>query len=62
MGIEKPKLTKIQLRQKALRSLKIDATCPACRQEKLQRILPFPKGEPPEEDYILNYVLRMNTL
>ena len=62
MGIEKPKLTKIQLRQKALRSLKTDATCPACRQEKLQRILPFPRGEPPEEDYILNYVLRMNTL
>ena len=62
MGIEKPKLTNIQLRQKALRSLKTDATCPDCGQEKLQRILPFPRGEPPEEDYILNYVLRMNTL
>ena len=62
MGIEKPKLTKIQLRQKALKSLKTDATCPACGQEKLQRILPFPRGEPPEEDYILNQVLRMNTL
>jgi len=62
MGIVKPKSTKAQLRQKALGRLKTDATCPCCRQEKLQRILPFPRGEPPDENYILNQVLRMNML
>ena len=62
MGITKPKLTKDQLRQKALGRLKINATCPCCKQEKLQRILPFPRGEPPDENYILKQVLRMNTL
>mgnify|MGYP000126722254 CR=1 FL=1 len=62
MGIKKPKLTKIQLQQKALGRLKTDATCPCCGQKKLQGILPFPRGEPPDENYILNQVLRMNTL
>ncbi|MFK7982247.1 MAG: IS91 family transposase [Saprospiraceae bacterium] len=62
MGIEKPKLTKAQLRQKALNRLKTNAICSCCGQKKLQRILPFPRGEPPDENYILNQVLRMNTL
>ena len=61
-GIAKPKLTKLQLRKKALSRLKTDATCPCCRQKKLQRILPFPRGEPPDETYILKQILRMNTL
>ncbi len=62
MGIVKPKLSKTELRQKALSRLKTDANCPCCGQEKLRRILPFPRGEPPGENYILNQVLRMNTL
>ena len=62
MGIQKPKLSKSQIRQKALGRLKTDAVCPCCGKGKLQRILPFPRGEPPDEDYILNQVLRMNSL
>ncbi len=62
MGIVKPKLTKTELRQKALSRLKTNANCPCCGQGKLQRILPFPRGEPPDDNYILNQVLRLNTL
>ena len=62
MGISRPKLSKQQIRQKALSRLKTDGVCPCCGQEKLQRILPFPRGEPPDENYILTQVLRMKTL
>ena len=62
MGLVKPKLSKTQLRQKALTRLKTDATCPCCGQEKLKSILPFPRGEPPDDNYILRHVLRRNTL
>jgi len=61
MGIGKPKLTKQQLHQKALGRLKTNTACPCCGQEKLKRILPFPRGEPPDDDYISKQVLRMNT-
>ena len=62
MGLVKPTLSKVQLRQKALTRLKADATCPCCGQEKLKSILPFPRGEPPDDNYILKQVLRRNTL
>ena len=62
MGVLKPKLSKAQLRQKAVNRLKTDSLCPSCRQGKLLRILPFPRGEPPDDNYILKQVLRMNTL
>ena len=62
MGLVKPTLSKVQLRQKALTRLKTDATCPCCGQEKLKSILPFPRGEPPDDNYILKQVLRRNTL
>ena len=62
MGVLKPKLSKAQLRQKVINRLKTDSLCPCCRQGKLQRILPFPRGEPPDDNYILMQVLRMNTL
>lgn len=62
MGIAKPKLTKQQLRQKAVSRLKIDATCPCCRQQRLTSILPFPRGEPPDDNYILSQIIRRNRL
>jgi len=62
MGISKSKLTKEQLRHKAINRLKADSLCPCCKKVKLQRILPFPRGEPPDDNYISKQVLRMNTL
>lgn len=59
MGINKAKLTKVQLRDKAIDRLQSDRKCPCCQQEELSNLFSFPRGEPPEESYILMQVLRM---
>jgi len=51
--------TKQQIRQKAQTRLKIDTTCPCCGKGKLKAFLPFPRGEPPDENYIHAMILRI---
>ena len=62
MNILKPKRSKADLRAAALNRLKTDNKCPCCAHHSLRRILPFPRGEPPNEAYIENQVLRMYKL
>lgn len=62
MDIVSPKRSKADLRAAALSRLKTDNKCPCCGYKKLRRILPFPRGEPPNEAYIETQVLRMNRL
>ena len=60
MHIARPQRTKTELRTAALQRLKAERACPCCGHQNLRRILPFPRGEPPDEKYIELQVLRMN--
>lgn len=62
MNILSPKRSKVNLRTAALSRLQTDNKCPCCSYKNLRRILSFPRGEPPNDAYIENQVLRMNRL
>lgn len=62
MQIVRPKRSKADLRAAALNRLKSDNKCPCCGHKSLRRILPFPRGEPPNEAYIEHHVLHLKIL
>ncbi len=62
MRINRRRRSKEDLRAAALNRLKTDNKCPCCGYKELRRILPFPRGEPPNALYIEKQVLRMNRL
>ena len=45
-------LTKGQQKEKALRRLKIDRTCPCCKKGEMRRLMPFARGDPPTAERI----------
>ncbi len=58
MNIHVSQPDKVQLRQEALRRLRISGLCPCCKKGKIQARLPFGRDGPPSEDYITNYISR----
>jgi hypothetical protein len=59
MNLNIQKSSKVQIREKSLKRLKSDNTCPCCGHKSLKTILHFPRGEPPDEAYILMHVLKL---
>lgn len=59
MNINRPKKSKSEIREQALKRLKTDKVCPCCGHKNLRQIIPFPRGEPPDDIYILNIVLKL---
>ena len=58
MGISYQPLTKIEVKEQALKRLNITKVCPCCGQGQMQPTLPFGRDGPPEESYIFQYILR----
>ena len=52
-------LTPQQRAEKLFARLKIDDNCPACKAEKLRKILPFGRDGPHDEGYILTYMSKL---
>ena len=50
---------KKSIRALALSRLKTDTICPCCQQKQLKEVLHFPRGEPPEEVKIWEFVQRL---
>ena len=59
MNIHRPKKSKSEIRERALQRLKTDRVCPCCGHKNLRQTIPFPRGEPPDDIYILNIVLKL---
>lgn len=58
MGIIHQPLTKIEVREQALKRLKMTNVCPCCGEGEMEVALPFGRDGPPEEEYIFQYILR----
>ena len=58
MGIRRPKKSGPERRAIACQRLRVEKACPCCGHRELQRLFSFPRGEPPDEAYILRIVLR----
>ena len=52
MGIGTARLTKPQLREKALGRMNITDRCPCCGTGTMRPVLPFGRGDPPTEERI----------
>jgi len=59
LGMPILRLSKDQIRIKALAKMNINNACPCCKQGTLRAILPFGRDGPPDETYMLQAICRM---
>ena len=59
MGIKRSNLTKEQRKEKAIGRLKINRSCPCCKQRDLRVMLPFGRDGPPENRYIFEFIAKL---